>query len=613
MINQILLLGFLVSLLLITIISQALSRRFQIPSIIFLLLLGILAGPEVLNLIDASDYSEAISAVVSILVSIIVFEGGLNVDLKQMRSFYESVVSLTTIGVGVTFVGITILTKILIANITWEMAALFGALVTATGPTVIGPIVRNIRVSRKVANVLELEGILNDAASVILAAVIFEWISVELTGAGILFFILYRIGLGILTGVVSGLILKWIFTRGKIISERTARLLTLCAVFACFALSEYLGNESGILAVAVFGVILGTSDSPYKETVKEFGGDIVIVVLSLIFVILASMLKFEYIMKIGVSGIILVLLMCFLVRPLSVFISMWRSKLRNNEKAFVSFIGPKGVVPASVATYFAFKLDVMGIQGGQTLMGLVFMTVIITVLMSGIFAKRVAKFLKVIPMEILIIGGGKVGQILAQRFDQRGENVMVVDLFEENCKICADIGVQTMQGNGQDINVLKKAGIENAKYFIAATNKDNTNLLLCQIAKTSFGLTGEQIVAKVNDMENLQAFWDLGIRAMSSEMTTAMVIDNMIGTPHLFSMCEVGGEGNILEVKVTNPSVVGRAIKDIKFPEKSLLVMVQRGNESIIAHGNLVLQFDDMITIIGEGEAGKKAADILYR
>ncbi|MGD9775909.1 MAG: TrkA family potassium uptake protein, partial [Methanosarcina sp.] len=254
-----------------------------------------------------------------------------------------------------------------------------------------------------------------------------------------------------------------------------------------------------------------------------------------------------------------------------------------------------------------------GILGGQSLVGLVFLTVIITVFLSGSLSKKVAEMLEVIPMEILIIGGGKVGRILAERFDRRGENVIVVDISESNCKKCMELGIRIIQGDAGDVNVMKKAGIENAKYVVATTNKDDTNLLFCQIAKTCFGFRGDQLVARVNEIENLQAFWNLGIRAISPSMTTAVMLENMIGRPHLFSMCEVGGEGEMMEVKVTNPRVVGRAIKDIQFPEKSLLVMVQRGSDSIIAHGSLVLEYEDIVTIIGEGDAAKQTASILYK
>lgn len=612
MLDPLFLLGLVVAVLVMSLVARALSFYFRIPFIIFLLIEGILAGPEVFNLLDPALYIDGLSAIVAISISVIVFDGGLHIDLKHIRMVQESVLKLTTIGVFMTFLGTTVLTSLLI-DIPLELAALFGALVTATGPTVITPIVRDIQISHRLGKILELEGVLNDAASVILAAMVFEWVAAELSGTDAVVFILYRLGIGIVIGSLSGFALRWFFTRGIGISKQTARLISLTAVFTCFVLSEYLGNESGILAVAIFGIILGTSEFPYKETIKEFKGDIVTVMLSLIFILLAAMLEFEDIQRIGVNGVVLVLLLIFIIRPMAVFVSMWDSRIETNEKLFLSFIGPRGVVPTSVATYFAIKLDSMGIQGGQTLVGLVFLTVIITVFLSGSLSKKMARVLEVIPMEILIIGGGKVGRLLAERFDRRGENVVVVETSEDNFKKCMELGVRTIRGDAADVNILKKAGIENAKYVVAATNKDDTNLLFCQIAKASFGLKSEQLVARVNEIENLQAFWNLGIRSISPAMTTAMMLDNMIGRPHLFSMCEVGGDGDMMEVKVTNPRVIGKAIKDIRFPEKSLLVMVQRGSNSIIAHGSLVLEYEDIITVIGEGNAAKEAAGILYK
>lgn len=612
MIDPIFLMEIVVALLVLSLLAQTLSHYFQAPSIIFLFIEGIIVGPEVLNLLNPALYSDVLSAIVAICVSVIVFDGGFQIDLKQLRGVKESVLKLSTIGVFITFLGITILTSFLI-DIPLQIAALFGALVTATGPSVVGPIIRNIKINHKVSKILEFESVLNDAASVIITAMVFEWITAELSGTGAVIFILQRLGIGLIIGGLSGFILRWFFTRGIFIGKQPSRLITLTFIFACYVLSETMGNESGIFALAVFGIIMGSSEFPQKKMVEEFNSNLATLMIALIFILLAAMLKFWYIMDIGLKGIALVLLIALFVRPISVFLSMWNSKMRNNEKMFISFVGPRGVVPTSIATYFAIKLDELGIPGGQTIVGLVFLTVIITVFLTGSMSKKVAQILGVIPMEILIIGGGKVGRILAERFDKRGENVSIVDISEEECNKCMELGIRTVQGNAVDVNVLKKAGIRNAKYVVITTKKDDANLLFCQIAKAKFGFKGEQLVSRVNNVENLQAFWDLGIRAMNPTMTTAAVMDNMIGRNHLFSMCEVGDRGNIMEVRVTNPKVVGKAIKEINFPEKSLMVMIQRGSESIIAHSNLKLEYNDIATVIAEKSSGKRVLDILFR
>ncbi|WP_292466289.1 cation:proton antiporter [Methanolobus sp.] len=605
-------LEIVVSVLFMSMVAQALSKYFKVPVIMFLLVEGILVGPEVLNFIDPTLFGDGLTAIVSLSVAVIVFDGGLHIDLKSIRPIQKTALKLTTIGVIITFVGATLLTYVLL-DVTLKLAALFGSLVAATGPTVITPLVRNIHVNHKVGKILEIEGVLNDAASVILAAFMFEWIVSQLTGFNAVAFILQRLIIGILIGLISGSILKRFLSSDSLVTDQTARFFTLTLVMSSYVVSELLGNESGILAAAVFGIVTGTSTIPHKQALKEFKSDLVMMMLSLIFILLAAMLRFEDIIGIGINGIIVVLLLIFMVRPIAVFGSTVNSYLKTNEKLFISFIGPRGVVPASIATYFAIKLDSMNIAGGQMLVGLVFLTVIITVIMTGTFARRIANILGVIPMEILIIGGGEVGKILAERFEKRGENVVVVDNSEEKCQRLLKQGIRVVHGDAEDINVLKAAGIEKAKYVVTTTDQDNTNLLVSQIAKSKFNLKEDQIVARVNNVENLHAFWDLSIRSMSPQMTTALVLDNMVGKPSMFSMCEVGEEGEILEVRVTNPKVAGKAIKELTLPENSLLLMIRRGDKSFIANGNLVLEYDDLVTVIGEDDAAKEVADLLYR
>ncbi|AKB85907.1 MULTISPECIES: cation:proton antiporter [Methanococcoides] len=609
--SSIYLLQIALAVLVMSLVAQSLSKLFKMPVLIFLLIEGIIIGPEVLGILDPTLLGEGLTAIVSLCVAVIVFDGGLHIDIKSVRSIQQGVVSLISVGVIITFVCATLFTH-LIVGLPLEISAAFGALVTATGPTVITPVVRQVRVNHRVSKALELEGVLNDAVCVILAALVFEVIISGLTGFEVVGFLLYRALLGLIMGAAGGFLLTR-FLSHSVLSEQVVRFVTLTSVITVFVIAESLGNESGILAVALFGIIVGTSNVPYKAALKEFKSDLVVMMLSLIFILLAAMLKFEDIFRIGAAGIVVVLLLIFFVRPLAVFASTARTTFRTKEKLFISFVGPRGVVPASIATYFAIKLNGLNMAGGQELVGLVFLTVIITVFMTGFLSKYVARFLGVIPMEILVVGGGEVGRILSERFEKRGENVIVIESSEENCQRLMKSGIRVIHGDAEDVNVLKKAGIENAKYVIASTDQDNTNLLVSQIAKTKFGFKEDQIIARVNNMENLHAFWDLEIRAMSPAMSTALFLDNMVGRPHMFSMCEVGEGGDILEVKVTNPKVAGKAIKELSLPEDSLLLMVRRGEESFIANGNLVLEFDDMVTVIGEGDAAKIVADLLGR
>jgi NhaP-type Na+/H+ or K+/H+ antiporter len=601
----------LVGVMIIGIFAHMLGRVIKIPSIVFLLLAGIILGPEVTGLIEPGRFGSGIELLVGVAVAIIVFDGGLDIDVRQLRKLQHSILNLATIGVIITVL-LTTVAAYTMLSIPFNIALLFGAFVSATGPAVITPIIRQIRVNTKVASTLQAEAVLNDGASVILAALVFEWIVTSFTGVKALEFLLIRLLDGVFFGVLSGIVLIMLLRNIPLLTEQYARLFTISILLAGFVSAENIGAQSGVLAMALFGILIGSSDIPHKEAIKHFKEDLSIILLSVIFILLSTIIDFDAIRAIGFNGILLVVLLLVIIRPVAVFASTRTSDLKRGEKLFISAMGPRGVVPASMAVYFAIRLSALGFESESTsLLGLMFITIIITVLVTGVSASFIAKRTGVIPMEILIVGGGGVGRALADRFLIRGENVVIIDTDEENCNKAQKMGIRAVHGDAEDVAILKKAGIEHAKYFVATTDQDNTNLLVCQIAKAKFGFTGEKLVARVNEPENLRAFMDLGIRSISPITATATMLDGMVGHPDLFTMCEVTEEGDILEVKVSNKRVIGKAIKDIVLPRDTLIVLVRRGGKSLIAHGDTLLLDGDYATIIGKLGAVQEAANML--
>jgi NhaP-type Na+/H+ or K+/H+ antiporter len=601
----------LVGVMIIGIFAHMLGRVIKIPSIVFLLLAGIVLGPEVTGLIEPGRFGSGIELLVGFAVAIIVFDGGLDIDVRQLRTLQHSILNLATIGVIITVIFTTVAAYTLL-SIPFNIALLFGAFVSATGPAVITPIIRQIRVNTKVASTLQAEAVLNDGASVILAALVFEWIVTSFTGVKALEFLAIRLLDGVFFGALSGIILILLLRNIPLLTEQYARLFTISILLAGFVSAENIGNQSGVLAMALFGILIGSSDIPHKGAIKHFKEDLSIILLSVIFILLATIIDFDAIRAIGRNGVLLAVLLLVIIRPVAVFASTRTSDLKRGEKLFISAMGPRGVVPASMAIYFAIRLSALGFDSEATsLLGLMFITIIITVLATGVSASFIAKRTGVIPMEILIVGGGGVGRALADRFLIRGENVVIIDTDEENCNKALNMGIRAIHGDAEDVATLKKAGIEHAKYFVATTDQDNTNLLVCQIAKTKFGFTREKLVARVNEPENLKAFRDLGIRSISPITATALMLDGMVGHPDLFTMCEVTEEGDILEVKVSNKRIVGKAIKDIVLPEDTLIVLVRRTGKSLIAHGDTQLLDGDYATIIGKLGAVQAAANML--
>ena len=592
------------------IIAQMVSRLMRMPSIVFLLAAGILLGPECAGLIDPWIYGDGLNLIITFAVVIIVFDGGINVDLRHIRRVSGSVLALVSIGVLITMIGGAVAAHEL-AGLDWHFALLFGALVAATGPTVIVPLVKAIRVNNRVRSILEVEGIFNDAVSIILAALIFEWIVTPYPhpGYGVAMFLM-RIATGGTAGLAGGLLCVFALPRIHAITRELLNITTVSFVLITYTVAELILNETGIFAVAVAAICVGASDIPHKKEIQEFKSDLSIILLSIIFILLAAMLRFDSIRSIGINGVFVAAALIFIVRPVAVFASTVHSQLRWKERLFISAIGPRGVVPASMATYFAIELA--DAEAGSTIMGLVFICIIITVALTGISARPIARALGVIPMEILIVGGGDVGCALAHRLIRRGENVVVVDKDPENCRRVEGLGVPAVEGDAGDVAVLTKAGIKNARYLVATTDQDGVNLLVCQVAKNKFGLGGDKLVARVNDPKNLSTFRDLGIRSMSPITSAASILDNLITHPSLFSMYELGERGDIVEIPVANPEMIGTPVRDLQLPADVLIVLVRRGDATMIPHGDLVIESGDRVTFMGARGAVRKAVDMFW-
>ena len=245
------------------------------------------------------------------------FEGGINLDLRYLKVVSKSIMKLVTLGVFITFICSAIAAYSFVA-ISWQMALLFGAIITATGPTVITPLMKQVKVRRRVSTLLEAERVLNDPISVILAAVVFmAFISPNALPEHVLFWFGSRVG--ILTGIICGAITAFTLKKATPITERYAHIFTITMALVTFAVAELMISESGILAVAIAAITIGNSEIPHKESIKEFKGDLALIVLSVIFILLAAMLRFESMVNIGLGGVLTALFLMLIIRPTVVF------------------------------------------------------------------------------------------------------------------------------------------------------------------------------------------------------------------------------------------------------------------------------------------------------
>jgi len=244
------------------------------------------------------------------------------------------------------------------------------------------------------------------------------------------------------------------------------------------------------------------------------------------------------------------------------------------------------------------------------LVGTVFLVILVTVVFEAGFARQIAEKLNVIPMRVIIVGGGKVGRELAERLQERGENVVIVEKDKSVVKTARNAGFTVRHGDATDSDELREAGAANAKIVVAATGNDDANLLVAQLSQSTFD--PETVIARVNNPDNVEAFEELGVRAISASQATAWAIDNAIERPALSGwMTELGRSGDVQEVEVTAEAIVGRTIAELddEIPSGCLIAMVSRDGENEVPDGNFEIEQGDHLTFLGRTEAVREAIE----
>lgn len=377
--------------------TQLLAEHLRVPAILPLLGVGVLLGPELLGLVRPDALGVGLQVLIPLMVAIIVFEGGMVLDLGYLRQVSPIVRNLITVGCLVTWL-LAALAANLLAGLPWPLALLFGALVSVTGPTVINPLLRRAAVTQRLKTILMAEGVLIDAVGVVLSVVVLEAL---LSGAsladGALTW-LTRVGGGTLLGIACGWLLgRGLRAVGRRYNAELTRLTALGGALAIYTLGELLSAEMGIAAAAAAGVVVGNMRFPHEREVHHFKGDLTTIGIGVIFVLLAARLRFADLVALGWGGLLTVAALMLLVRPACVFLSALGTRIQLREQLFLAAVGPRGIVAASFATFAALRLEAAGYAGSQALVGLVFLVIIGTVVVQSLATPWVARLLGVQP------------------------------------------------------------------------------------------------------------------------------------------------------------------------------------------------------------------------
>ncbi|OLT62751.1 cation:proton antiporter [Moorena bouillonii] len=470
--------------------AQVMGEYLKIPSIVFLLMFGTLLGPDGFGLLHPQKLGVGLEVIVALSVAVILFEGGLNLDLRDLGKVSGSLRNLVTIGTLITLLGGGMAAHWL-GEFPWPIAFLYASLVVVTGPTVISPLLKQVKVDRRVETLLEGEGVLIDPVGAILAVVVLDTILNSDGGANAAFVGLgLRLSTGAVIGGLGGWLMGFLLKQARFISEELKNLVVLAGMWGLFGLAQMVRSESGLMATVVAGVVMGASDLPEERLLRRFKGQLTVLGVSMLFVLLSADLSIASVFALGWGSIFTVLVLMLVVRPISVVVCTWNSDLNWRQKLFVSWIGPKGIVSASVASLFAILLTERGFNGGDSIKALVFLTIMLTVVLQGLTARWVAKWLKLNPEEeatgAVIIGCNPMSRLIARLFQERGESVVLIDTDPEACQKARDENLRVFQSSGLDVDVLEEAGIESVGTFLAMTKNGEINLVLAQRAAEEF-------------------------------------------------------------------------------------------------------------------------------
>lgn len=604
----------LAGIIIFGILAQWVAWKFKIPAILPLILIGLLVGPIAAEFLSSDGAKwiepiwngtnglfpgESLFYFVSLAISIILFEGGLTLKMSEIKNVGPVITKLITLGSLVTFFGAAFAARY-VFELSWEICFLFSALIIVTGPTVITPILRNIPLKKDISTVLKWEGILIDPIGALVAVLVFEFISVggggEFTKTALIEF-----GKIVLFGFTFGFTLahalNFIINR-KLVPHYLLNVFALAAVLGVFVLSDAFAHESGLLAVVVMGMVLGNSNSGYLKELLYFKESLSVLLISILFILLAANINMSDLLLIyNWNTVILFAIVVFLVRPIGVFLSTHKSSLRLNEKFFISWVGPRGIVAAGIASLFGLKLAKKGVEGAEYITPLVFMIVLGTVLLNATTARAFSKLIGVFLKKsegILIIGASQVSRLIGSYLENNGRNVVLIDNNENNIAEATELGLDAMSANIYSDTLMDNIELSDVGYLMALTGNSDINKYAINKFSKQFGengafrlVTSQEMIDDKNPKEGLFSHTD--------DFDTLSEVARKYPEIHEVDLKDKAHYDSLIKLTNENQYIIPLFIKD------------KRGTIHIISSNNLnVNTIDKGFKLIYLGESFEK-------
>lgn len=601
----------LASIIILGIAAQWIAWRTKVPAILPLILIGLIVGPLSIFFTDDGhkwikpiyneDLGEGIFPgnylfyFVSLAIGVILFEGGLTLKRKEIRGVGSVIVKLITVGSIITFIGAG-LGAHFIMDLSWPISFLFAALIIVTGPTVIAPILQNIPLTKNVSTVLKWEGILIDPIGALVAVIVFEFIrsadgGVAFTShALITFFQIILIGLAL--GAIAGYAL-YLAIKNEWIPHYLLNVFTLAFVIGAFVFSDIIAHESGLLTVVIMGTVMGNLEVPRLNEILSFKESLSVLLISLLFILLAANINMEdmYLIIYDWRSFALFGFVILVLRPLGVFISTRQSELNTREKIFISWVGPRGIVAAGIASLFGITLTNNGVPGAEYITPLVFFIVLGTVLLNATTARMVARLLGVIQSSsggILLVGSSKASRVMGKYLQENDRNVVIIDNNESSIRATKSMGLEGIHCNIYTDDLTDKFELLDVGYLIAMTSSADVNEYALKKYKKEFGergsfrlITSEELTRPIDERPNegLFSYYDdyLNINEVARDYPNIheFSVDDIGQLQYYFDGMKEDSKVIPLFVKDTSGEIhiLPKDLKDLKYAEGRLTMI----------------------------------------
>lgn len=513
----------LAGIIILGILAQWFAWKFKIPAILPLILIGLFIGPiSTLISEDGNKWiepmwngeiglfpGERLFNFVSLSIALILFEGGLTLKKEEIRSVGPVIYKLITLGSFVTLITAGVAAHYII-GLNWSLSFLFSALIIVTGPTVITPILRNLAIKKDISTILKWEGILIDPIGALVAVLVYEFISVGNDyGTRYTQEALIEFGKIIIIGFSIGFTSAYAFAmalKQKMIPHYLLNAIVLALVLGVFVLSDLFAHESGLLAVVIMGMVLGNMKLNALKEVLYFKETISILLISILFILLSANINMSDLDLIfNWKSLLLFAVVVLIVRPLGVFLSSSHSNLLLNEKLFISWVGPRGIVAAGIASLFGLKLTMQGVENANYITPLVFMIVLGTVLLNATTAHLFARFSKVLLKKsegILIIGASAPARLIATYLLNNNRRVVLIDSNPKHIENAKNDNLEAIVCNIYSDDLIENIELNDIGYLMALTGSSTINEYAIAKLKPHFGEEGAFRLISTEEMRD---------------------------------------------------------------------------------------------------------------